>query len=788
MSPSLSRRQFVQFSTGGLLTLALSRAFSLPGFAQEAAPVTPAVFEAMRQKWREILLGKFDSRDPIYTTKLKAIGLEAKKRWDAMDRSPERERLWEETRRGASASVSDAYGGLFAMTLAYCQPGTGFTGNEKLLADIIGGLDLMQAKFYNETIPERGNWWDWEIGSPQLLTNICVLLYDKLTPEQRAAYARSIDKFIPDPTWRTIQKGLRETGANRSDKCQNIAIRALLTDDAAKLAIARDGLSQIFNYVTVGDGYHADGSFIQHNDVPYTGTYGVVLLGGLARLFTFFAGTPWEVTHEGRKIVFDAVERTYAPFIYNGLMMDGVSGRAITRSGSRDRGHGRGAMSAILLLAEGVPPEYAAAYKARVKGWLLRGDADGFLKSVDIPSIGRARAILQDAAIPAMPEPVNHRLFHDMDHAVHRRPGWAAQISMCSSRISRYESSPKTENKRGWYVSDGMTYLYLDGDPGQYTDDFWPTVNNYRLPGTTVDTRERADNSGGGRPKTKWVGGACLRELYAAVGMELEAFDCTLRAKKSWFCVDEAIICLGAGITSTDGRTIETIIENRNLKADGKGTWLVNGQATLPGDGEASPTGVSWAHLENAGGYYFPQPVSLKAVREKREGSWDAAGSLNVAPAIVSRRYLTFWLDHGLNPAGQTYAYALLPSATPQATAQYAKNPGFEILSNTETVQAIRVRQSGLILANFWAAGSIEGIAANGPCSLVTQTRGNSFEVAVSDPSRTAATVQVTIDVPVKTTIQVDESVTVTQIAPKLILDVKTEKTRGKSHTAKFAI
>jgi hyaluronate lyase len=585
-----------------------------------------------------------------------------------------------------------------------------------------------------------------------------------------------------------MQKGLRETGANLSDKCQNLAIRALLTDDAEKLTIARDGLSQIFHYVTVGDGYHADGSFIQHNDVPYTGTYGIVLLGGLARLFTFFAGTPWEVKDEGLKIVFDAVERTYTPFIYNGLMMDGVSGRAITRSGSRDRGHGRGAMAAILLLAEGVPPEYAAAYRARVKGWLLRGGSEDFLKNADLPSISRAQAILKDASIPATPEPVNHRLFHDMDRAVHRRPGWALEISMCSSRISRYESSIHSENKHGWYTGDGMTYLYLDGDPGHFTDDYWATVNCYRLPGTTVDTRQREDNSGGGRPKTRWVGGACLNELYAAVGMELEGFGSTLRAKKSWFCVDDAILCLGAGITSTDGRSIETIIENRNLRGDGQAVWQVSGVPMPLETGTGSLSNVSWAHLEGVGGYVFPLRANLQAVREKRDGTWNAVGSLSTNATPISRHYLTLWLDHGPNPTGAGYAYVLLPNATPLATGQYAKTPGFELLSNTETVQAVRMRQTGLILANFWAAGSIEGVTVNGPCSMVLQGRSNSFEVAISDPSRTAATVQVTIDVPVKTAVRADETITVLQTAPRLVLEVKTEKSRGKTHSAKFNI
>ena len=53
----------------------------------------------------------------------------------------------------------------------------------------------------------------------------------------------------------------------------------------------------------------------------------------------------------------------------------------------------------------------------------------------------------------------------------------------------------------------------------QYTDWFWPTVDRYRLPGTTVSTKRLADKAGGewGEPKpaARWVGGTTDGE-YAA--------------------------------------------------------------------------------------------------------------------------------------------------------------------------------------------------------------------------------------------------------------------------------
>jgi Polysaccharide lyase family 8, super-sandwich domain len=57
---------------------------------------------------------------------------------------------------------------------------------------------------------------------------------------------------------------------------------------------------------------------------------------------------------------------------------------------------------------------------------------------------------------------------------------------------------------------------------------FWPTVDAYRLPGTTVDKRPLPHRPDGSYPLAKraaWTGGAVLNGQFAAVGMDLEVTD-----------------------------------------------------------------------------------------------------------------------------------------------------------------------------------------------------------------------------------------------------------------------
>src|SRR5205807_1381440 len=114
---------------------------------------------------------------------------------------------------------------------------------------------------------------------------------------------------------------------------------------------------------------------------------------------------------------------------------------------------------------------------------------------------------------------IGHYHFAHMDRVVHLRPGWGFGLAMSSSRISNYESI-NNEDLHGWFTGDGMTYLY-NGDVLQFSDNFWPTVDPYRLPGITVEKQVRPDAADEGYlSDANWVGGATVGP-YGVAGMQL---------------------------------------------------------------------------------------------------------------------------------------------------------------------------------------------------------------------------------------------------------------------------
>ncbi|MGX2994312.1 polysaccharide lyase 8 family protein [Streptomyces sp. JNUCC 64] len=716
-------------------------------------------FAVLRTRWLGLALGTgYDPAAEPYASRLRATAERARSWEESM--APDATALWPDQPFARPAAITRSHTRLWTMTRAYVQPGTGRTGDPALLAAVLRGLDHLSDTVYHPGTEPHGNWWEWRVGTPRPLLDTALALDGHLTDARRAAVCAAVDHFVPD-------RALGEytgtsTGANRVDQCRVVALRGVLGRDGDRLALARDALSPVFPHVTEGDGLYADGSFLQHGSVPYTGTYGQVMLDGLARLLVLLDGSPWEVTDPARGTVADSVERTFAPLLLDGLMMDVVNGRAVSRGlpapGSDDavpRGdhyHGHAVIASIALLAGapgtgegyGVTPARRDRWHARITGWTAR---DTVLPVLASPQFGtadlaRLRAVAA-RGLPAAPEPVGHTLFAAMDRAVHRRPGFTAALATASHRTSYYECGAG-ENPRGWHTAAGLLQWWPAGRPAdQYTDWYWPTVDWYRLPGTTVSTLRLPDRAGGEwgapRPPGRWVGGV-TDGVLAAFGQDLYGLGSTLRARKSWFFLDDAVVCLGAAITARDGVPVETVVDNRSLGAGGTARLLT---------GPDGP-GARWAHLEGHGGWVLSGGPELRTLREDRTGAW-ADINEGGSPERRTRRWQTLWLDHGTDPTAGEYAYTVLPGARAATVAARAADPHWlSVPVNDGDRQAVVVRSLGVLAANFWRAGAVGPLAVSAPAGVLVRARGGTVTLCVAEPPRTGRPLEVVWDRPVR--------------------------------------
>ncbi|MDR0925870.1 MAG: DNRLRE domain-containing protein, partial [Hungatella sp.] len=779
-------------------------------------PVDPQ-FQELREKWMGTLLGgELDTGNEAVRTYIKGLNEKSGKYWNTMikGRDEYRTNLWNDLDMsyikgtGAEAkvhsgNVAQTFYRLKDIAIAWATKGCQLYQNEDVKNELILALDFMNEHHYSssdEKTPVFGNWWHWEIGGPIAFLDTALILYEDLTPDQIARYGAAVNRFTnvcDRPSGYPGSPAM--TGANLIDKGMVVVQTGLLTDSRDKLDHVKKAYKTVFEYVTTGDGFYEDGSFIQHQALAYMGGYGSQLYEKLSILFSVFSGTDFELTYEdhAEQLIFDMVFEGIEPFIYNGLCMDMVSGRDITRKTSNDKARGAGIMDAMMLMGDAMPEDQQERFNRMMKYFIGLDENYYYSRSTHIASLMKANQIMNNASIEPRSEYVLHKLFAGMDKLVHIMPEFGFALSMHSSRTYGHELI-NDEGKRTWNVSDGMIYLY-NRDRDQYGEGYWATVDPKRLAGTTTEYVTRP-NGAGDRTKNiySWVGGSSLGN-YGGAGMHYKTLGNSgstrsgTDAKKSWFMFDDEIAALGSGITSSTGNYVETIIDNRKLKKDGSNEVLINGEAKdIRDDGEEGAlkgtkiANASWIHLEGntAGsdiGYYFPGKADVMALKEKRTGNWNAQGTTE---GEETNLFATFWLEHGKRPSNADYSYVILPGKTAEETAQYCENSDIEVLECSEDAHGVREKNLGITAVNFWnnKIKTVAGITSNKAASITMEINGDEATLGVSDPTQeNNGTIEISLPYKGGDMKESDANVEVLQKTPFIKLAVRTAGLAGRT-------
>ncbi|MDR6553088.1 polysaccharide lyase family 8 super-sandwich domain-containing protein [Paenibacillus qinlingensis] len=772
---------------------------ALPMTPAHAADASGDEYDLLRARMYDMLTGgpDYDPADAVIADKITNITSTAQNNWDTMNKSEGRAYLWSDMATTTeSEHVSGSYQRLEAMTLAYATRGSALEHNAAMLADIISAMDWMYANRYNKNVVFRGydNWFDWQISSPLSINNITTMIYSSLTPTQISNWHAVID-------YQALTWGAGLTGANRVWACNIKISSGIIVKNNAKIIEGRDQLSSVFDYVTSGEGMYNDGSFLQHTAlIAYNGGYGINLIDNLTKVMYIIAGSSWDITDPDVNNIYQWIYNAFEPLFYNNSMFDMVRGRNIARKASDDNGAtSMGALgAAVVRMSYSAPSvEDRAAFKSMVKKWMLESTSP--TKYADLSSIIiiiQTKQIVNDSSVIPRAAYIGNKQYPNMSKAVHHRPGYVFGISMSSDKVGNFEIVNE-ENLKGWHTGDGMTYLY-NSDLEQYKDSFWPTINSYRLPGTTVNQNTTAAPNA--KNPNNWVGGTEIDGLYGATGMQYTANGYNLKAKKSWFMFDDEIVSLGAGITSTDNKIVETIVENRKLNDGGNNALTVNG-STKPTELGWSETmdGVNSIHL--AGnvpgsdiGYYFPTPSSIHGLRESRTDTWSSVNQYYQGSDYATeytRNYMNLWFDHGTNPTNGTYDYVLLPGKSSEEVGQYANLPDIEVLANTPNVQAVKEKKLGITAINFWNDGltTVDQITSNKKASVMIKKTEEDIEVSVSDPTKAnTGTIDLVLDTDFGDIVYLDPGVSLNHVDGKAKLSVNVKNSLGKSFKVKFRL
>jgi hyaluronate lyase len=750
-------------------------------------------FERLRERWVAMLTGgaDLDAASAPYAAIVQGVADNARGWWKVMaDPRGRPAGLWTDPASGlAEYNTRISADRLRVMALAWATPGSDLTADAKLKADIVEGLTWLEARRYSIRIERVGNWWEWEIGIPTALTDLVLLMQPVLRAERPDLMGRliaAIDRFT-----HAADVG---TAANTVWRSHVVALNAIAARDARQLESARRAFPPTFGDVESGDGFHADGSFIQHDDLAYTGGYGRDMLFRSALLIHLLDGSPWALAPSEWARLKARIDTAYAPLMYRGALMDTVRGRNVSRAALSDIKSGQQMIHALLYLSQ---VKGGRDLKVTAKSWIAAQSNvyDVFIYDPKLPAYWltpfTARLIsaaIRDKAVPVRSEPVGCTVYPAMERAVFRSGEVAVAVAMNSARIANYESV-NGENLEGWYTGQGMTYVYQPGHEN-YAADVWPTIDPYRLPGVTLDRRPRALAAVVARNASDAVGGAGL-ETCAVLGMRIETDGGGFKATKSWFAADGYVVALGAGISSGGDFPVETIIENRDLRAPGARV-LVGGEARLAAQGQVETfERATWLHLDGYGGVVLPGGATIQALRETREGAWSRINKQGASPTDPRRRtYATFWFDHGIRPVAGSYAYVLLPGQTAPRTKAF---DAVQVLDNDARAQGVKLTVEGgtVHAANFWTRDPARSgiIAASDIVTVVARVVGRRIEVALADPTQAHdQPIEVVLSLGGKAVVSADPGLTVTCESTTIRLTLDPRGRAGRAARATVSV
>ncbi len=580
---------------------------------------------------------------------------------------------------------------LQTLAKAWQRPGSPYYHDAALLAKIHLALNYWLKNDF-----QCPNWWYPQIGVPMSLAPTMILLENELSKEQMALGIKILDR---------AKIGM--TGQNKVWLSGNVILKSLLLRDIETIRKASASIQEELK-VSLEEGIQPDGSFHQHGPQIQFGNYGLAYVGDMITWIKILRNTPFSFDERKMAILRDYLIEGQQWIVWKNQMDVSACGRQLFVDAQLNKAR---SLSGFLQQMETLDPAYAELYKKANQYNSLTGN----------------------------------RHFWNSDFQIQRNPGYYFSVKMCSERVIGAESC-NSENIRGYYLGDGATYLYQSGKEYENIFPYWDWK---KIPGTTTlqdDKDLPVLTASGYRIKSNFVGGVSDGMNGIAV---MHYIRNGITAKKSWFNFNGLVVCLGAGITTTETYNLATTVNQTFLK--GEVVVKEKSEITLPAESSVT-IHPKWILHDNTG-YFFPEGGNLKLETATVTGSWNQVALMYKNESILASIF-KLWFDHGTKSDNQKYAYCLVPAATKAILSQMEKSPGFTIQKNDTTLQAVTTPDGTLGGAIFYKAGKIRlpsGIEVDKPCIVMMKKEKGALKISLSDPTQKLDQIKLTLDVKYET-------------------------------------
>ena len=452
-------------------------------------------------------------------------------------------------------------------------------------------------------------------------------------------------------------------------------ISAMMFPDANRQEQALNGLSRWLSsslrYTpgTIG-GIKVDGTTFHHGGV-YPG-YTTGVLATIGQFIAFTNGTDFELTEEARQHIKSAfiAMRNYCNF-YEWVI--GISGRHPFggKMGSED-------IEAFANIA--LSGDLSGRGDAFDHG--LAADYLRLIRNGDTPN---ARFFKKEGIQPAQ-APQGFFVYNYGSAGIFRRADWMVTLKGYTTDVWGAEIYAK-DNRYGRYQSYGSVQIMGKGNPvsragSGFVQEGWdwnrlPGTTTIHLPFELLDSPLKGTTMA--RSEENFSGSSSLGGMNGMFAIKLmerdyDNFTSDFVARKSVFCFDNRMICLGTGITNsnadypTETTLFQTKFNGKEPKADNDDYWLHDGYD-------------NYYHVVDGTvrSQVADQESRHEKTREKTAGKFSSA-----------------WIEHGKAPKDGTYEYMVLIQPSAAELDELQKTPAYEVLQRDQMAHVVYDKKTGI--------------------------------------------------------------------------------------------
>jgi len=595
-----------------------------------------------------------------------------------------------------------------------------------------GGTPLCPCNATDPTMWDP-NWFGGILLVPNLVGRACLLVgQSSLTASQVSSCST-----ITGRAYAAIDRPINDLGIADGANLLSIASVgvdfALFTSNSSVIADAYNRVhTELAVQTTVmADGIRQDGSFSQHTGMLYNGNYGKDFSNAFLDLEVEAAGTEYAAGSAQQttlELLFDSDQWMIVANTVTGVLHWDLS--AIGRFISEPVADGQASASINMNLTQ-----------VGILGQLWPSDMLNHFSS----SLSTASSSANAGNL------LGNRMFYDTDYMVQRGSNYVSSVKMYSKRLRNSECS-NLQNAKGFHLSDGAVYTYVDGS--EY-EDIAAAWDWNLIPGITVDY--------GGTPLDcnqtdtlgvqTFVGGASTGNIGVAAMRYTNPLTHSLRWQKAWFFLDDDVQhVMISNLTTTGTAPIYSVLDQKRHNGD----ILVDGNAVTSGN---TFPGASTLWHANVGYSFNPaNPVTLNVTDGTVNGQWSAIG-ISTVPGTPVDLFTALLIHEDLSTPVE---YTAFPGIASGDLAGKISALQLQTLNNDAHISAVYDAANSVAMGVFWdAAGGSFSFTPAGMAAVTISSNANTAVIydlnagnlTVSDPSQTVSSVSVKVTVAASGTI-----------------------------------